>query len=97
MCQFCLFLNCSLKDFREMSSNLDSVHVDQTYQDPNPVSSNSHKPASSQRSKDVSKFVNRMTLVVDDPMFIELVVVIVVIVAAVVSSELGIHVGKSFA
>ena len=80
-----------------MSSNLESVQVDQTYQDAIPISANLHEPASTLGSRNDSRLLNKVKIAFGDPICIELIVVLVVIVSAVLSSELGIHAGKSYA
>ena len=83
-----------------MASNLDTIQVHSTNhqehsngndqelgpskQDPKPFSNN------------ISDLFKRIKTVLNDPIFIELIVVLIVIIGAVLSSELGIHVGKSY-
>ena len=83
-----------------MASNLDTIQVHSTHhqkhtngddqelgpskQDPKPFSNN------------ISDLFKRTKTVLNDPIFIELIVVLIVIIGAVLSSELGIHVGKSY-
>ena len=76
-----------------MSSDEENIALDLQPQLHQNEEDNQQNPK--QNSSKVVKLFDRIMTVMSSPTFIELVVVLIVVVVAILSSELGIHVGKS--
>ena len=79
-----------------MSSDEENIALDVTYHQPQlHQNEEDDQQNPKQNSSKVVKLFDRIMTVMSSPTFIELVVVLIVVVVAILSSELGIHVGKS--
>ena len=79
-----------------MFSDEENIALDVTYHQPQLHQNEADgQQCPKQNSSKVFKLFDRIMTVMSSPTFIELAVVLIVVVVAILSSELGIHVGKS--
>ena len=76
-----------------MGSNLD---LDITFDQDQPFHhQNDEETNPKHNSSKVFRALNRIMTIMNNSIFIELIVVLIVVVGAILSSELGIHIGQS--
>ena len=78
-----------------MSKNIEEVELDFEYRSPDLLLQSTERLSSPKKSG-CARFLEMMKNIFTDPVFIEIFIVVVVIGGSVLSSELGIHAGKSY-